>query len=100
MGMTNREPLIGWEAIQPTRSIDPLAHLALRIWRLRDRVIEQGWSEGAFDHPQIAALAALAAELEQINRGDIECHCVIPEQSCGVCRAAARAVFILAQAED
>jgi hypothetical protein len=96
--LTTADPVIGWETIQPTRRpVDPHINMALRVWALRNQAIEDGLACGQWDHNRIEELAALATNLQRIAAHEIECQCVLPEQSCVVCRSVAHATLILAE---
>ena len=88
MILTDRDPVIGWEAIggtaHPQRRESLLSE---RLWQARDNLIEKGW----FDFEGLENLASIAGKLETAE----PCRCVLPEQSCSACSLAAHAVTIL-----
>jgi hypothetical protein len=69
MMLTDKDPVIGWEAIgattHPQRRETVLAE---RAWATRDDLIEKGW----FDHDGLEALADIASKLEIAKTSDAD----------------------------
>lgn len=87
--MTENENTKGWESITPTRRpINRLRVLSLAAWKLAALMVDEGreWDE-------IKRMQDTAQELEDLANRDAECHCILPEQSCDVCRATARYIY-------
>jgi hypothetical protein len=87
--MTDREPTKGWASLTPTlHPVNHLHTLSVAAWKLASQYVDEGrsWDE-------IKRMHDTAVELEDLARSGDECNCVLPEQSCAVCRATARAVY-------
>lgn len=88
VNMTDSEPTVGWEAIQPhVHSQNRLLALSLSAWKLSAKLVDEkrDWSE-------IKRIQDAAEELERMAYGDKDCTCV-PGEDCKLCDVIARLIY-------
>jgi hypothetical protein len=87
--MTEREPEKGWADIKPTpHPQNILFTLSIIAWKLASKMVddERDWDD-------IARMQETASSLEDLARSGVECNCILPEQSCKLCRTVTRLIY-------
>lgn len=88
INMTDKDPTVGWEAIQPhVHPQNRLLALSLSAWKLSAKMVDEGR-----DWDEIDRIQKAAEDLERMAYGDKDCTCV-PDQDCKLCDVIARLLY-------